>query len=167
MNISELGKKRSEKTRIAILDAAEVVFAEHGFDGARIDAIAEVSGHNKTLIFRYFGNKLGLYAEVLKRIDKQMVEPLSQLIGPLLEDETIFSDIHKLREFFKSALGIFFDYMVAHPRVMRMTIWEHADCWQTYSKLASLFEVEGIERLEIFFSKGRAAGLFRPGIILP
>ncbi len=76
MIISEPAKRRAEKTRLAILDAAEVVFAEHGFDGARIDAIAEVSGHNKTLIFRYFGDKLSLYAEVLKRVDKQAGEPL-------------------------------------------------------------------------------------------
>ena len=44
MNITEPAKRRSEKTRLAILDAAEVVFSEHGFDGARIDAIAEASG---------------------------------------------------------------------------------------------------------------------------
>ena len=67
MNTTGPAKRRSEITRLAILDAAEVVFSEHGFDGACIDAIAEGSGHNKTLIFRYFGDKLNLYAEVLKR----------------------------------------------------------------------------------------------------
>jgi AcrR family transcriptional regulator len=161
MNMSEPVKRRAEKTQATILDAAEVVFAEHGFDGARIDHIAEVSGYNKTLIFRYFGDKLGLYTEVLRRIDRQAREPLSQLIGPLLEDETIFSDVHKLRAFFKAALGTFFDYMVDHPRLMRMIIWEHAEGWQTYVKIASLFEVEGFEQLEALFSRARAAGLLR------
>jgi len=161
MNMSEPGRGRAEKTRAAILDAAEAVFAEHGFDGARIDRIAEVSGHNKTLIFRYFGDKLGLYAEVLKRLDRQAGEPLLQLIGPLLEDETIFSDAHRLRAFIKAGLGMFFDYMLAHPRVMRMILWEHAEGWQTYVKIASLFKIEGFERLEAFFSRARAAGLLR------
>ncbi len=33
----------AEGAREAILNAAEAVFAEHGFDGARIDAIAAIS----------------------------------------------------------------------------------------------------------------------------
>ncbi len=146
---------------MAILDAAEVVFAEHGFDGARIDAIAEASGHNKTLIFRYFGDKLNLYAEVLRRIDKQAGEPLLKLVRPLLEDETLVADGARLREFFKAAIGTFFDYMAAHPRVMRMILWEHAEGWQTYAKVTSLFEIEGFDRFEAFISKARSGGLFR------
>lgn len=161
MNISRPGKGRAEKTRMAILDAAEVVFAEHGFDGARIDAIAEASGHNKTLIFRYFGDKLNLYAEVLRRIDKQAGEPLLKLVRPLLEDETLVADGARLREFFKAAIGTFFDYMAAHPRVMRMILWEHAEGWQTYAKVTSLFEIEGFDRFEAFISKARSGGLFR------
>ena len=55
----------AEGAREAILNAGEEVFAEHGFDGARIDAIAKSSGYNKSLIFQYFGDKLGLYAAVI------------------------------------------------------------------------------------------------------
>ncbi len=49
--MSEPGSRRgrahdAEGARQTILDAAEEVFAEHGFDGARIDAIAEVAGYN-------------------------------------------------------------------------------------------------------------------------
>ena len=157
MNITDPAKRRSEKTRLAILDAAEVVFSEHGFDGARIDAIAAASGHNKTLIFRYFGDKLNLYAEVLKRVDKQAGEPLLQLIAPLLGDETLLSDAHRFREFLKAALGTFFDYMTAHPRIMRMILWEHAEGWQTYVKVASLFEIEGFDRFEAFTMRAQAA----------
>ena len=166
MNTTEPTKRRSEKTRLAILDAAEVVFSEHGFDGARIDAIAEASGHNKTLIFRYFGDKLNLYAEVLKRVDKQAGEPLLQLIAPLLGDETLLSDAHRFREFFKGALGTFFDYMTAHPRIMRMILWEHAEGWQTYVKVASLFEIEGFDRFEAFTQRAQAAGLLRSNLDL-
>ena len=70
---SREGKVRdAHRARKAILDAAEAVFAQHGFDGARIDAIANASGYNNGLLFRYFGNKLGLYTEVLKRADRDM-----------------------------------------------------------------------------------------------
>lgn len=160
--MSEPGKRRGEQTREAILTAAEAVFADHGFDGARIDTIAEVSGYNKTLIFRYFGDKLGLYAAVLKRIDRQASEFQAQLIGPLLEDETIVSDAHRFRAFLKTALGVFFEYMVEHPRVMRMIIWEHAEGWQTYTKIASLFEeIAGLGQLEALFKGAQRAGLLR------
>lgn len=159
--MSEPGRGRGEKTREAILAAAEAVFTEHGFDGARIDTIAEVSGYNKTLIFRYFGDKLGLYAEVLKRIDRQASEFQAQLIGPLLEDETIVSDAHRFKTFLKKAIGAFFDFMVEHPHVMRMIIWEHAEGWQTYVKVASLFEIEHFEQLEALFARAQSAGLLR------
>jgi TetR/AcrR family transcriptional regulator len=161
MNMSEPGGRRGEQTREAILTAAEIVFAEHGFDGARIDTIAEVSGYNKTLIFRYFGDKLGLYAAVLRRIDRQAVEVQAQLLGPLLADETLLSDAHRFRAFLKTALGAFLDYMVEHPRLMRMMIWEHAEGWQTYAKIASLFEIEGLEQLEALFKGAQKAGLLR------
>jgi TetR/AcrR family transcriptional regulator len=161
MKMSEPGERRGEHTREAILTAAEAIFAEHGFDGARIDRIAETSGYNKTLIFRYFGDKLGLYAEVLRRIDQHMHELLAHVIEPLLEDETLTSNAQRFRMFLKAALGAFFDYMVEHPQVMRMIIWEHAEGWKTYTKLASLFEVEGLDQLEALFARGRRAGFFR------
>jgi TetR/AcrR family transcriptional regulator len=159
--MSELGKKRGARTREAILDAAEAVFAEHGFDGARIDTIAEASGFNKTLIFRYFGDKLGLYAAVLKRIDTQATQLQGQLLGPLLEDESMVSDAHRFRAFLTAALGAFFDFMVEHPHVMRMLLWEHAGGWQTYTKIASLFELQGLEHIETLFAGAQRAGLLR------
>ena len=59
----------ADGAREALLNAAEEVFAEHGFDGARVDDIAETAGYNKSLIFQYFGDKLGLYGSLLKRSD--------------------------------------------------------------------------------------------------
>ena len=120
MNPSESKRTRGDATREAILTAAETVFAEHGFDGARIDTIAKASGCNKTLIFRYFGNKLGLYSEVLKRADSEVSGLYSRLFSALVEDETIVSDAHKFRRFLETTFGAFFDYMVEHPRLMRM-----------------------------------------------
>jgi TetR/AcrR family transcriptional regulator len=153
--------RNAELTRETILNAAEAVFAEQGFDGARIDVIARQSGYNQSLIFRYFSDKLSLYAEVLKRIDRQAGELQAQLLGPLLADETIVSDARHFRAFFTTAMGAFFDFMLAHPHIMRILVWEHAGGWQTYAKVASLFEVEGLERLTALFSKARRAGLLR------
>jgi TetR/AcrR family transcriptional regulator len=79
----------------------------------------------------------------------------------LLAHTTIVADAQRFRAFLKTALGVFFDYMVEHPRVMRLLLWEHAEGWQTYARIASLFEIEGLEQLEAIFSGAQKAGLLR------
>jgi TetR/AcrR family transcriptional regulator len=148
-------------TREAILNAAEAVFAEHGFDGARFDAIAARAGYNKSLIGQYFGDKLGLYAEVNKRIDRDVNELGARLLAPLFEDETIASDFHRFRDFLETAIGTLFDYLLEHPRPMRIILWEQAEGWQTYAKILSQLDTEDIDQLRTLFSRARSAGLLR------
>jgi AcrR family transcriptional regulator len=57
--------RNSEKTKAAILVAGRAEFAERGFEGARVDAIAALAGANKRLLYHYFGNKEDLYRAVL------------------------------------------------------------------------------------------------------
>jgi AcrR family transcriptional regulator len=54
-------------TRRRILDAARAEFAEHGYAGARVDAIAHRAGANKRMLYAYFGGKRSLFAETLRR----------------------------------------------------------------------------------------------------
>src|SRR5579872_2044106 len=112
--------------REAILNAAEEVFAEHGFDGARVDAIAATAGYNKSLIFQYFDDKLGLYAEVVKRADKEMTELQTRILAPLIEDETTASDALKFKALLEVIVTAIFDYLVERPRFVRMLLWEQA-----------------------------------------
>ena len=157
----------AEGAREAILNAAEAVFAEHGFDGARIDAIAKASGYNKSLLFQYFDDKLGLYAAVLKRAERQMGELEAQfieLIGALLADETIASHAHQFRTLLETALRTFFDYLVEHPRLLRIIVWEQAEGWQSYVNLASQFDTENVEQFRTLFSRAQRAGLLRSGV---
>jgi AcrR family transcriptional regulator len=51
----------------AILDAAEVVFAENGFHGATTRAIGEGARTNPALIHYYFGTKEALFEAVIAR----------------------------------------------------------------------------------------------------
>jgi TetR/AcrR family transcriptional regulator len=156
--------RRGEATREAILAAAEVNFAENGFDGARIDAIAAASGFNKTLIFRYFGDKLGLYTAVLQRADRETGALLARVFAPLLEDESMVSDAQHFKAYLAATIGAFFDYMVEHPHLMRMVNWEQAEGWQTFSKIASQFEPDDFARLEALFSSAQHNGLLRPNL---
>jgi TetR/AcrR family transcriptional regulator len=167
--MSEPGSRRgrahdAEGAREAILNAAEEVFAEHGFDGARIDAIAATAGYNKSLIFQYFDDKLGLYAEVVRRADREINEVQAGVITALSEDETIASNAHKFRTLLETSIIAFFDYLVEHPRIRRILIWEVAEGWQTYAKIMSQRDREDVEQFRPFFSKLQSSGLLRSGI---
>ncbi|MGI5270413.1 TetR/AcrR family transcriptional regulator [Nonomuraea sp. CA-218870] len=58
----------AERSRIAILDAAERLFAESGFQGASLAAIAEQAYVSVGLPGYFFGSKEDLYHEVLQRV---------------------------------------------------------------------------------------------------
>ena len=55
-----------EQSRELILQAAEVEFARHGFQGSTMQRIAEAAQVPKANIHYYFSNKLGLYGAVLE-----------------------------------------------------------------------------------------------------
>ena len=165
----ELARKRgrarvydAQKSRGAMLDAAEALFAEHGFHGASMDAIATASGYNKSLLFQYFGDKLSLYAAVLERADGEMSALLAGVFAPLLENDTIISDASLFRDFLATTFGAVFDYMVEHPRLMRIFNWEQAEGGQAITQIASHFEPDDLERFEGLFSRARSAGRVRP-----
>ncbi|HEX8993567.1 MAG TPA: TetR/AcrR family transcriptional regulator [Anaerolineales bacterium] len=150
----------AEGTRDAILDAGEQVFAEHGFDGARIDSIAKISGYNKSLIFQYFDDKLGLYAAVIRRADDQTRQTqdraLQELIG-MKEHLTL----EQLKAVLREYVGWYFDYMVEHPRIMRIFNWEMAEGWQTFSKVLSDRDYQDVEQFAPVFARIQDAGLMR------
>lgn len=60
-----MAKRDSRATRQHILDTAELIFAQQGFDGARVDRIAAEAGVNKALIYYYFKNKQAILEELL------------------------------------------------------------------------------------------------------
>lgn len=59
-------RPRSERSRAAILRAAERAFARQGLAGARTEAIAAAAGVNKALLYYYFKSKDDLYLAVLE-----------------------------------------------------------------------------------------------------
>jgi len=56
------GGPRSEPARRAILGAARAIFAERGYDGTTIRAVAAQAGLDGSMVMRYFGSKAGLFA---------------------------------------------------------------------------------------------------------
>ena len=52
-------------TRRALLEAGRELFATAGYDATTVRAVADRAGVNQALLFRYFGNKEGLFAEAV------------------------------------------------------------------------------------------------------
>lgn len=67
---------KSSNTEQTILDAAITIFLQKGFDGARMQEIADRAGINKALLHYYFRSKEKLFAAVFENTIKQ--------IGPAL-----------------------------------------------------------------------------------
>lgn len=57
---------RRRDSRTAVLAAARAEFAASGFAGARVDVIARRARLNKAMLYYHFGDKRGLYREVLR-----------------------------------------------------------------------------------------------------
>lgn len=53
-------------TRETLLTVATRLFAEHGFEGVRVEAVARGAGVNKAMISYHFGGKRGLYDAVVE-----------------------------------------------------------------------------------------------------
>jgi TetR/AcrR family transcriptional regulator len=60
-------QRDADRSRSALLDAAEAEFARKGLAGARVEGIAARAGVNKQLISYYFGGKSGLYEAIIER----------------------------------------------------------------------------------------------------
>lgn len=63
-----------------ILDIATVAFAEKGFEGARVDEIANDAGVNKATLYYRIGDKDALFGAVLKRIFSAKVARLDEIL---------------------------------------------------------------------------------------
>jgi AcrR family transcriptional regulator len=69
--------KSEQDSREKILAAARCEFAENGFDGARVDRIAQRAKVNKALIYYYFKSKDELLQELLRAFlaERRMARP--------------------------------------------------------------------------------------------
>lgn len=67
-------RKMTEERREAILDAAAQEFAEKGYAGSSIAAIATRIGGSKPTIYRYFSSKEELFAEVTNQAIQKLMK---------------------------------------------------------------------------------------------
>jgi AcrR family transcriptional regulator len=65
---------RAEERRKSILNAANLVFGQRGYDTVRIDDVASAAGISKALIYEHFRSKQELYGELMNRAALEMLD---------------------------------------------------------------------------------------------
>jgi AcrR family transcriptional regulator len=73
---------KPEIRRERLLEAAASVFAERGYEAARIEQIAEAADVSAGLLYRHFAGKRELYAELVHRADKELLRHLAEAAAP-------------------------------------------------------------------------------------
>lgn len=93
-----------------LLDAAEQLFSEHGFDGASVRDIAATAGCNIAAVNYYFGSKDKLYTEVWRRQLVQMRDARLQAIEQVMSESNGKPSLEDLLKSFANAfIGPFVD----------------------------------------------------------
>jgi AcrR family transcriptional regulator len=96
-------------TRTQILDAAERLFAEHGFRGASVRAITDLAGANLAAVGYHFGSKAELLAAVVRRV----IEPINAAQCAGLDRLLARTPDPQVTELVEAFAGPLFDEMLA------------------------------------------------------
>jgi AcrR family transcriptional regulator len=93
--------KKIQNTEVRILEAAKKVFHRKGFEGARMQEIADEAGINKSLLHYYFRTKENLFDAVFKAAFREIFTKLFTTVG---------SDV-SLEEKLKNLIGEYIGFL--------------------------------------------------------
>lgn len=111
-------RRRSEKSRIAIVGATRELLLERGFDALTIEAVAARAGVGKQTIYRWWPSRPALVADVL-------LEDADKILAPVADTGDLAADISRwagnLAATLTSARGF------AMLRILTAASMEHED----------------------------------------
>src|SRR5438067_13435247 len=90
----------ANERREQLLDIGRNLFAAKGFDGTSVEEIADKAGVSKPVVYEHFGGKEGLYAVVVDREVRRLLERI-----------TVSLSGHHPRELLEQAAGALLGYV--------------------------------------------------------
>lgn len=109
-------RTRGKETRQAILRAAEQVFAERGYVGARMDDVAAEVGIKRASMVYYFRDKRSLYLALL-----------DDLFGGLHQQyRSVLTGGGTVRDRILGCIDVWSSQVAERPGMMRILLWESA-----------------------------------------
>ena len=144
--------------QIQILEVAQTLFAEKGFDGTSIRDISKEANINVAMVSYYFGSKEKLLESLILFKTSGLKEQLVNLIEENLEP---IEKINKLIELYVNRLncntGI---YRVLH---FELASKKRALDLQSFSDIKK----SNLKSLELIIQEGQDKGIFRKDVIIP
>ncbi|WP_227461011.1 TetR/AcrR family transcriptional regulator [Cupriavidus pauculus] len=148
--------RQAQDTRAKILKAATKVFAQHGYDGGRIERISSLANTYDRMIYYYFGSKEKLFIEVLETIYLQLNEAEQKLE---LDPEDPLRALTQLVDFV-------WRYYLDHPEFVAILNSENLSRARHAKKSVRLNEISAyaLSVLDGILARGVGAGVFQPGL---
>jgi TetR/AcrR family transcriptional regulator len=142
-----------------LLAAASAEFAEHGFEGARIDRISASSGLNRALLFQRFGDKAGLYRAVLTQVSRDAAATRAAITAgrSAPADRAEFGAL--VRELARATAAFLRD----HEEAARILVWERAAGWAAFEAVRPEADDPAADRIVGWFRAAAESGWLRGG----
>ena len=86
-------RPRGETRRAQILDAALIVFLEHGYDRATIDLVAQRARASKATIYSFFGGKEGLFEALVGKSAERILAGFPDVDGGIIDVRAALKNI--------------------------------------------------------------------------
>lgn len=112
-------RRDAERSRAAILDAAEERFAERGFAGTSLGEIGAAAGLSRAAPSYFFGSKDELYAAVLERVFAAREAATERALQPLVGWARGESE-RALEAAARDAVSGYLDFLLARPAFVRL-----------------------------------------------
>jgi AcrR family transcriptional regulator len=114
----------AERSRDAILTAAERLFADHGYEGASLNDIAAEAGLSRGTPSYFFGSKEQLYMDVIERTFAAREAATRAAFEPLHRWCEGDGDLDKLREALTSAAEDYMGFLARRPSFVKLIMRE-------------------------------------------
>ncbi|WP_435129382.1 TetR/AcrR family transcriptional regulator [Actinacidiphila sp. bgisy144] len=147
-------ERAAAATRTAILDAAEALFAEHGYPRVTIGRIAQEAGVAQGTVYASFGNKLALIRALTERAAED------NRIGTALAVVAEASDAREIASLVVRGTG---DVVRRHGRMMAVLV-ENASVDAEIGEISAGTERLLRERFHIVSARLATVGALRPGL---
>jgi len=105
----------AERSRRAILDAAERLFAARGFEATSLAEVGEASGLSRGTPSYFFGSKEELYRAVLERLAAERTAALEPAFGPLRQWAEASAPAQPLRAVLSRCVGAYLEFLRERP----------------------------------------------------
>jgi AcrR family transcriptional regulator len=124
--MEDAGRQRdARRSRRAILDAAERLFAQRGYAATSMQEIGAEAGLARATPAYFFGSKEELYGEVLRRVHDARSEALGEACAPLHRWAGDSGSAHEaLRQALAAAVEGYMSFLERRPSFARLIEWE-------------------------------------------